>query len=85
MMGWKVSPVHGGHGSAPNAYFMTRAARQGRGTFTYMDDVSQVTAQSAKLFAALENPVMTDLVAVLSRARARYFLRPCPICIRASR
>src|SRR5262249_44611385 len=54
-----------GIGSAPNAYFMTRAARQGRGTFTYMDDVSKVAEQSEKLFAALENPVMTDLEAKL--------------------
>jgi Ca-activated chloride channel family protein len=67
-----------GIGSAPNAYFMTRAARQGRGTFTYMDDVSQVTAQSAKLFAALENPVMTDLVAVLPAGASEVFPSPLP-------
>ncbi|MEP7211316.1 MAG: marine proteobacterial sortase target protein [Alphaproteobacteria bacterium] len=50
-----------GIGSAPNAYFMTRAARLGRGTFTFMDDVSKITEQSKKLFSALENPVMTDI------------------------
>ena len=67
-----------GIGSAPNAYFMTRAARQGRGTFTYMDDVSKVTEQSAKLFAALENPVMTDLVASLPAGAADVFPSPLP-------
>jgi Ca-activated chloride channel homolog len=67
-----------GIGSAPNAYFMTRAARQGRGTFTYMDDVSKVAEQSAKLFAALENPVMTDLAATLPASASDVFPSPLP-------
>jgi Ca-activated chloride channel family protein len=67
-----------GIGSAPNAYFMTRAARQGRGTFTYMDDVSKVRQQSEKLFAALENPVMTDLMAQLPGSASEVFPSPLP-------
>jgi Ca-activated chloride channel family protein len=67
-----------GIGSAPNAYFMTRAARQGRGTFTYMDDVSKVAEQSAKLFAALENPVMTDLEMKLPSGAADAYPSPLP-------
>lgn len=67
-----------GIGSAPNAYFMTRAARQGRGTFTYMDDVSKVTEQSAKLFAALENPIMTDLAASPPSGAADAYPSPLP-------
>lgn len=67
-----------GIGSAPNGYFMTRAARQGRGTFTYMDDVTKVTEQSAKLFAALENPVMTDLEAKLPLATSDAYPSPLP-------
>jgi Ca-activated chloride channel family protein len=67
-----------GIGSAPNAYFMTRAARQGRGTFTYMDDVTKVTEQSAKLFAALENPVMTDLEMRLPLAASDVYPSPLP-------
>jgi Ca-activated chloride channel family protein len=67
-----------GIGSAPNAYFMTRAARQGRGTFTYMDDVTKVTEQSAKLFAALENPVMTDLEMKLPAGAADAYPSPLP-------
>lgn len=67
-----------GIGSAPNAYFMTRAARQGRGTFTYMDDVSKVAEQSAKLFAALENPVMTDLEVKLPAGVADAYPSPLP-------
>ena len=67
-----------GIGSAPNAYFMTRAARQGRGTFTYMDDVTKVSEQSAKLFAALENPVMTDLEVKLPTGAADVYPAPLP-------
>lgn len=67
-----------GIGSAPNAYFMTRAARQGRGTFTYMDDVTKVAEQSAKLFAALENPVMTDLAVKLPDGAADAYPSPLP-------
>ena len=52
-----------GIGSAPNSYFMSRAARLGRGTFTHIGDLSQVQARMAVLFSKLENPVMTDLVA----------------------
>ena len=67
-----------GIGSAPNGYFMTRAARQGRGTFTYMDDVTKVTEQSEKLFAALENPVMTDLAVKLPAGAADAYPSPLP-------
>lgn len=67
-----------GIGSAPNAYFMTRAARQGRGTFTYMDDVTKVAEQSEKLFAALENPVMTDLEVKLPSGAADAYPSPLP-------
>ncbi len=67
-----------GIGSAPNAYFMANAARQGRGTFTFMDDVTKVAEQSAKLFAALENPVMTDLEVKLPAGAADTFPAPLP-------
>ncbi len=67
-----------GIGSAPNAYFMTRAARQGRGTFTFMDDTSKVAEQSAKLFAALENPVMTDLEVKMPLSTSDAYPSPLP-------
>ena len=50
-----------GIGSAPNSYFMTRAARVGRGSFTHIGDINDVTEQMGVLFEALERPVMTDL------------------------
>jgi Ca-activated chloride channel family protein len=50
-----------GIGSAPNSYFMTKAAETGRGTFTHIGQLSEVTERMAALFAKLESPVMTDL------------------------
>jgi Ca-activated chloride channel family protein len=53
-----------GIGSAPNAYFMSGAARAGRGTFTYIGSSDQVVMKMAELFAKLEHPVLTELTAV---------------------
>lgn len=50
-----------GIGSAPNSHFMTRAARLGRGTFTYIGDVSEVTTKMAELFSRIERPVLTNI------------------------
>ena len=50
-----------GIGSAPNSYFMTKAAEVGRGTFTHIGDVNEVGARMAALFEKLETPVLTDL------------------------
>ncbi len=52
-----------GIGSAPNSFFMTRAAEIGRGTFTYVGSESQVGSRMIELFTKLETPVMTNLVA----------------------
>jgi Ca-activated chloride channel family protein len=52
-----------GIGSAPNAYFMSGAARAGRGTYTYVGAVDQVSERMAELFSKLEHPVMTELSA----------------------
>ena len=54
-----------GIGSAPNGYFMSRAAELGRGSTVNVDDLSQVAEQMARLFARIENPVLTDLDADL--------------------
>lgn len=50
-----------GIGSAPNSFFMTRAARFGRGTFTYIGKVSEVGEKMAALFSKLETPRLTDI------------------------
>src|SRR5581483_3636825 len=50
-----------GIGSAPNAWFMTKAAQYGRGTFTYIGNIDEVQAKMADLFRKLESPVLTDV------------------------
>ncbi len=50
-----------GIGSAPNSHFMQRAADFGRGSFTYIGDLSEVEAQMRQLFAKLEYPAMRNL------------------------
>jgi Ca-activated chloride channel family protein len=50
-----------GIGSAPNSYFMRKAAQFGRGSFTYISDVNEVKEKMSALFSKLESPVMSDL------------------------
>jgi Ca-activated chloride channel family protein len=52
-----------GIGSAPNSYFMRRAAELGRGTFTEIGAQDQVLERMSALFAKLEKPVMLGLKA----------------------
>lgn len=47
-----------GIGSAPNSWFMTKAAAAGRGTFTYIGKVEEVKDKMSALFAKLESPVL---------------------------
>lgn len=51
-----------GIGSAPNSYFMSRAAVMGRGTYTYIGKTSEVEEKMARLFQKLEHPAITDIV-----------------------
>jgi len=50
-----------GIGSAPNSFFMTRAAEFGRGTFTYIGDLSEVGDKMMFLFEKLESQTMSDI------------------------
>lgn len=54
-----------GIGSAPNGHFMDRAARFGRGTFTFIGDTSEVAEKMSVLFAKLGEPVLTDVAMTL--------------------
>jgi Ca-activated chloride channel homolog len=59
-----------GIGSAPNNYLMNRAAELGRGSFTSIGSGEQVNDRMRELFAKLENPVVTNLVASFSSGNA---------------
>jgi len=50
-----------GIGSAPNGYFMRKAARAGRGTFTYVSKPDEVNQKINYLLRQLESPALTDL------------------------
>ncbi|WP_172597694.1 marine proteobacterial sortase target protein [Sulfuriflexus mobilis] len=57
-----------GIGSAPNSYFMRKAAERGRGTFTYIGNTHEVLAKMEPLLFKLSQPALTDLKLVLSDA-----------------
>lgn len=50
-----------GIGSAPNSYFMRKAAETGRGTFTYIGNVNEVAEKMGALFRKLEAPVLKNI------------------------
>jgi Ca-activated chloride channel family protein len=50
-----------GIGSAPNSYFMSEAAKMGRGTFTYIGSVDQVQQKMLTLLTKLQHPAITDI------------------------
>lgn len=65
-----------GIGSAPNTWFMSEAARAGRGSYTFIDRAAEVETQMDGLFVMLESPVLTGLQLDLPEARE---LLPDPI------
>lgn len=50
-----------GIGSAPNGYFMTRAAGMGRGTHTYIGKGTEVQSKIGQLLEKLERPVVSNV------------------------
>ena len=50
-----------GIGSAPNSHLMRKTAALGRGTFTYIGNVTQVKDKLDILFKKLERPVINDI------------------------
>jgi Ca-activated chloride channel family protein len=50
-----------GIGSAPNSYFMRKAARFGRGSFTYVGDTGEVEETMSALVERLERPALTHI------------------------
>jgi len=52
-----------GIGSAPNSHFMRRAARLGRGSFTYIGNTEDIGERMRALLKKIERPAMIDLAA----------------------
>ena len=51
-----------GIGSAPNGWFMRKAAEAGRGTFTTISALHEVSEKMGRLFRKIEQPSVTDIV-----------------------
>ena len=56
-----------GIGSAPNSYFMTRAAQFGRGSYVFVDNPNNIQKEMLRLFSKLENPVLSNLSLTLPK------------------
>jgi len=50
-----------GIGSAPNSWFMRKAAEAGRGSFTFISALHEVNEKMQKLFRKIERPQITDI------------------------
>jgi Ca-activated chloride channel family protein len=57
-----------GIGSAPNSYFMRKAAEYGRGTHTYIGRVDEVAEKMTALYRKIEEPVVTDIALAVEGA-----------------
>ena len=61
-----------GIGSAPNRYFITRAADFGRGRARVIGDINEVTHKMGGLFEDLSHPVMIDVTSTLGQSGDAY-------------
>ena len=68
-----------GIGSAPNSYFMSRAAEVGRGSHLHIGNTSEISDKMNVLFQKIENPAVTDLKLTLPKGfRAEHYPNPLP-------
>ena len=67
-----------GIGAAPNAYFMTRAATLGRGTYTYIGNVDEVGRKVSDLLYKLRYPAITNLHIAGADERMEIYPSPLP-------
>mgnify|MGYP001812954971 CR=1 FL=1 len=72
----RLYPV--GIGSAPNTHFMTRAARFGRGQFTYIGRPDEVAEKMTALFDQIDRPVLHDLALDWGDAHVEVWPRRLP-------
>ena len=67
-----------GIGSAPNNFFMKKAAKAGRGTFTFISNIREVGKKTEVLFRKLETPALTDIKMELFGDEIEYYQDPIP-------
>ncbi len=67
-----------GIGSAPNTWFLKKAAEAGRGISLSIRDTSNVASAVTELLASLEQPVITDLNIQYSQGFGEIYPNPIP-------
>ncbi len=67
-----------GIGSAPNSFFMERAARVGRGSATHIANFYEVNQEMTKLFRRLESPLLTDIAVDFDGLSIESYPAPIP-------
>ena len=65
-------------GSAPNGFFMRKAAEFGRGTYTYIGSTSEVQGAMSELFGKIEKPALTQISLHVEGADAELYPQPVP-------
>lgn len=68
-----------GLGTAPNRYFMKKAAEIGRGSYQFISNHSELVKEMERLFTKLSNPVLTDLKLSLNEPNGELVTTPNPI------
>jgi Ca-activated chloride channel homolog len=68
-----------GIGSAPNSYFMTRAASMGRGTYTFIGKIEEVKEKMTNLFRKLEHPIVSNLALTTTEKTNELSVYPDPL------
>ncbi len=67
-----------GIGSAPNSHFMRKAARAGRGSFTYIGDIDEVQQKTNALLEKLESPALVNIDMRIEGLDVEAFPDPVP-------
>ncbi len=67
-----------GIGSAPNSYFMRKAAASGRGTFTYVGGTDEVESAMKGLFEKIMSPVMRNIEVAFQGTSGEIWPQPVP-------
>lgn len=65
-----------GIGSAPNSYFMRKAARTGRGTFTHIGNIDEVQQKTNALLGKLEYPALVNIDISIDGLEVEAFPQP---------
>ncbi|WCE32474.1 marine proteobacterial sortase target protein [Vibrio sp. SCSIO 43137] len=67
-----------GIGSAPNSYFMERAAAAGGGSFAYIGNTREVNEKMNQLFSKLDRAAMSDISVTSPEGEVEFYPNPIP-------